>query len=329
MKARSFFQVSLWYTLAFALALLLPVLGIAWLVGNLTHPLVLLAASTVLIFAVPFGLVSGALNHEQSRVFRYVDEEEFLADLNVALSIQGFTLMYHSGATRAFHRRLQRLVVTSTPTDAEVVATPALLSTLRLPSVVYADARLLMLEGEYAHAVPMLEEVLRHKPHMGEAQQSLEEAYAHLDGTDAAYLTAAPVEHKRMLLLWLGANVLHHINRTLDHQPAVGVLMGDSHDQREWDVTRADVLWAMEVSVVAEQAHEAGKRGDFVSAIHLYKQALQQAPGCDLYLMSIGVGYHQLGERGKALDYLHRAAEISPDNARIRENLRLAEQAPA
>ena len=40
-----------------------------------------------------------------------------------------------------------------------------------------------------------------------------------------------------------------------------------------------------------------------------------------MFLMSIGAGYAKLKQKDKAVQYLEKAAQISPDNARILENL--------
>jgi hypothetical protein len=42
--------------------------------------------------------------------------------------------------------------------------------------------------------------------------------------------------------------------------------------------------------------------------------------------MSIGVGYVELGEKAKGIRYLERAAQISPGNTRIKDNLAKARQ---
>ncbi len=70
------------------------------------------------------------------------------------------------------------------------------------------------------------------------------------------------------------------------------------------------------------KAHAAShERGDQAASIHYYKEALRLASGCDLFLMSVGVSYALLYQYVKGLQYLARAAQISPSNRRIRGNL--------
>jgi predicted Zn-dependent protease len=56
-----------------------------------------------------------------------------------------------------------------------------------------------------------------------------------------------------------------------------------------------------------------------------YKKSLLLAPGGDLFLMSVGVCYVQLGEKERGIRFLKRAAQISPNNSRIQKNLQAAE----
>lgn len=60
--------------------------------------------------------------------------------------------------------------------------------------------------------------------------------------------------------------------------------------------------------------------------IKYFKQALLLAPGRDLFFMSIGVAYIQLGENERGIRFLERAANTSPKNGRIRKNLEAAYQ---
>jgi len=97
--------------------------------------------------------------------------------------------------------------------------------------------------------------------------------------------------------------------------------MGDSSSQREHEITQEDFHWAKQVEQVVNKAFAAGQRGNYKESIQYYKKALELAPGCDLFLMSIGTCYAQLGQKTKAIQYLERATQISPGNARIRDNL--------
>jgi tetratricopeptide (TPR) repeat protein len=93
---------------------------------------------------------------------------------------------------------------------------------------------------------------------------------------------------------------------------------GGAHDLQ---FTPEDLEWAKQVDGYAEKAQKAGQRGDQRAAIQHYRQALKLAPGCDLYLMSIGCCYANMGQTKIGIKYLERAAEISPNNARIHKNL--------
>ena len=82
-----------------------------------------------------------------------------------------------------------------------------------------------------------------------------------------------------------------------------------------------DFQWAKQVERTVDKAFSAGQRGSREESIRHYKKALELAPGCDLFLMSIGANYAQLRQKAKAIRYLERAGQISPGNARIRDNL--------
>jgi Flp pilus assembly protein TadD len=85
-----------------------------------------------------------------------------------------------------------------------------------------------------------------------------------------------------------------------------------------------DIRWAQEIEKVVDVAYTAGQEGRFEEALKYYRKALQMAPGGDLFLMSIGVCYIQLGDKARGIRFLERAAEISPKNGRIRKNLQAA-----
>lgn len=135
-------------------------------------------------------------------------------------------------------------------------------------------------------------------------------------------LPAEPITRERMDLLWMNPGGLRILKISL------GSGKGDLHvipdgrgGLRELLVTVEDVEWAERVNTIAERASSASRVGDFVQAIKHYREALASAPGCDLYLMSIGSCYAQLGDLHNAKLYLERAAKISPDNRRIQDNL--------
>ena len=87
------------------------------------------------------------------------------------------------------------------------------------------------------------------------------------------------------------------------------------------NVTKEDIDFAMELTPIVEKANAAAQLNNHSEAIKLYHEALKRAPGCDMYLMSIGCAYANMGELQKGLVYLERAAEISPRNERINRNL--------
>jgi tetratricopeptide (TPR) repeat protein len=133
---------------------------------------------------------------------------------------------------------------------------------------------------------------------------------------------------RQMDLLWMDRKELAALKASLG-KPDVAVSgpskNGGGRDPKQ-DVTFRDIAWAERVMAVAEQAAVASQQGDYARAIQLYRQALQQAPDCDLYLMSIGACYANMGKPSRGLPYLKRAAKISPDNARIQRNLATVRQ---
>jgi tetratricopeptide (TPR) repeat protein len=128
---------------------------------------------------------------------------------------------------------------------------------------------------------------------------------------------------QQMDLLWMDRSGLSILKASLGN-PNVAVVGSDDaggvRDQKK-EITVQDVEWAEKVMAIAEQASAASQRNDYAKAIQFYKQALEQAPECDLYLMSIGACYANLGKPREGLPYLERAAKINPNNARIQKNL--------
>jgi tetratricopeptide (TPR) repeat protein len=142
------------------------------------------------------------------------------------------------------------------------------------------------------------------------------------EGEDAVFLRATPIARKRMNLLWLDPPRLAQLERPLAQHRVITIVLGDSPaQQREHEITQEDFQWAKQVESIVDMGHAAGQGGDYGEAIRHYREALRMAPGCDLFLMSIGVCYAQLGDHARGLRYLERAAEISPDSDRIRDNL--------
>lgn len=138
---------------------------------------------------------------------------------------------------------------------------------------------------------------------------------------DAAFLQAEPISRKRMDLLWLDPPRLAQLGHQIAQHKVVTVTMGDKSNLRNHEITQEDFEWAKQVELTVDKAFALGQREKYREAIQQYKIALELAPGCDLFLMSIGVGYANLGQKAKAVQYLERAAQISPGNSRIRDNL--------
>lgn len=142
---------------------------------------------------------------------------------------------------------------------------------------------------------------------------------------DTAFLQAEPISRKRMDLLWLDPPRLAQLEQPLAQHKVITITMGStSSNVQDYEVTQEDFEWAKQIERVVDKAYLAGQRGNYKESIQHYKKALELAPGCDLFLMSIGTGYAQLGQKAKAIQYLERAAQISPGNSRIRDNLNKA-----
>ena len=152
----------------------------------------------------------------------------------------------------------------------------------------------------------------------------------------AAELGSAPLPRKRMNLLWVGKMQLQVFKAMAKggytniafvdlgsdvSAPAAELLQTIMRQISDGQVTAQDIEWAIRVDAIAGEAEDAFKRGDVLEAIERYRDALQEAPGCDVYLMSMGACYAELGALRDATRYYERAAEISPQNARIARNL--------
>ena len=138
---------------------------------------------------------------------------------------------------------------------------------------------------------------------------------------DSSFLQAEPISRKRMDLLWLDPPRLAQLESPLIQYKVITVTMGDSSNLRDHEFTLEDFEWAKQIEQTVDKAFAAGQRGNFRESIQHYQKALELAPGCDLFLMSIGVSYAQLGQKERAIRYLQRANQISPGNVRILENL--------
>ncbi len=152
----------------------------------------------------------------------------------------------------------------------------------------------------------------------------------------AADLSAAPLSRKRMNLLWVGPVQLELFKtmakgvyqtvavETLasdEPTPAADLVKAIAQQISAGQVTAEDIAWAIRVDAVAGEAEEAFKRGDVLEAIERYRDALQDAPGCDVYLMSMGTCHAELGALRDAVRYYERATQISPRNVQIARNL--------
>jgi tetratricopeptide (TPR) repeat protein len=124
-----------------------------------------------------------------------------------------------------------------------------------------------------------------------------------------------------MDLLWLDPPRLAQVEQPLIQHGVITVVIGDSSNLREHEITADDFQWAKQLERVVDSAFSAGQHGNHEESIRHYKSALERAPGCDLFLMSIGASYAHIGQKARAVRYLERAAQISPGNIRIRENL--------
>ena len=139
---------------------------------------------------------------------------------------------------------------------------------------------------------------------------------------DDAFLQAEPISRKRIDLLWLDLPRLTQLEQPLAKHKVITVTMGStSSNVQDYEIMQEDIEWAKKIEQIVNKAFVLGQRGNYSGSIQHYKKALQLAPGCDLFLMSIGTSYSQLGQKGKAIRYLERAAQISTGNTRIRENL--------
>ena len=142
------------------------------------------------------------------------------------------------------------------------------------------------------------------------------------DETDEAFIRATPISRARMDLLWLDPPHLAELEAPLAEHGRTTFRMETSGGARDHSITQSDYEWAKSVEAVVDKAYAAGQAGLYDVAIRCYKEALGLAPGCDLFLMSIGSCYAMLGNVGAGLSYLTRAAELDPDNGVISMNLR-------
>lgn len=139
-------------------------------------------------------------------------------------------------------------------------------------------------------------------------------------------LAANPIARNRMSLLWLEPNQLVTIEKELGGGQQATVVLGEEPNTREYTITREDLALARRVEPIIDKAYAAAQSGKYEDAIKYYQDALLHAPGCDLFLMSIGSLYARVGQKERGIEYLKRAAQISPDNQRIKNNLSAVER---
>ena len=140
------------------------------------------------------------------------------------------------------------------------------------------------------------------------------------DASDLALLRATPISRARMDLLWLDPPHLAALRRQVGADGRVTLAIEDGTETRSHTLTIADLDWAKRIEAIVDQGFAAGELGMYQDAIGFYREALALAPGCDLFLMSIGSALAMLGDLDAGAAFLARALEISPTNARIRGN---------
>jgi tetratricopeptide (TPR) repeat protein len=131
---------------------------------------------------------------------------------------------------------------------------------------------------------------------------------------DEEFVHAAPLAPSRRRLLWMDPAALNLLVNSF-------TVIHEGSQLIEVQYSEHDIQWAKRVNEYAVRAEQAGRASQFQQAIELYKAALRLAPGCDLYLMSVGCCYANLGDLRRGLNYLERANEISPGQKRITQNL--------
>jgi tetratricopeptide (TPR) repeat protein len=157
-----------------------------------------------------------------------------------------------------------------------------------------------------------------------------------------ADLAAAPLPRLRMDLLWIGASRLALLRKWFDRDPrataqaslepsmragANDLILTVIRGIRDGLIKVEDMDWAIEVDTIAGEAEAAYHRDDILAALERSRVALERAPGCDVYLLSIGSCYAALGALEKAIRYYERAAQISPQNEKIARNLAATREA--
>ncbi len=172
-------------------------------------------------------------------------------------------------------------------------------------------------------AIHHYQAILRLSPGDSKATERLKMAEREKD-EDELYLRAAPLDPARRRLLWMDPATLG-----LFSSPNTLTLIQEGNRVIQATFSPQDIEWARRINEYAVKAEQAGRANKHQEAIELYKTALIVAPGCDLYLMSIGCCYANIGNLRRALKYLERANEISPGEERIKQNLQGVRRAAA
>ena len=118
------------------------------------------------------------------------------------------------------------------------------------------------------------------------------------DARERRIVARRPIPRERMKLLYTSSSLLRGAD---EGRLSIGV------DGTSRNYSRRDVAWALRVTELAARAEKASDS----EAIHLYFRALELAPGCDLYLINVGLRYAGMGNSDKGLFFLRRAAEIT------------------
>lgn len=162
--------------------------------------------------------------------------------------------------------------------------------------------------------------ILRLSPGDSQASERVKMA-EHENDEDELYLGAAPLDPARCRLLWMDPATFA--------APNARTMVQVGNHLIEAVFSPQDIEWARAVSEYAVKAEQAGRAHRHQEAVEFYRKALKLAPGCDLYLMSIGCCYANMGNVRRGLRYLERAYEISPNEERIKRNLLGVRQAAA
>jgi len=285
MKPRGFLESSIRSarTIAF---IILPLMflcwWLAWGLEDLRNSAIIISIIFAASFVLIFGVFGGVLDQEVKRDVNFLDRAGFMSDLEYSLSSLGFASSNSEGTYAQYKHRAQRVLVKIEDSLAILISTNGVLNSLKFP---YTNALLLIKDQKFEEAIPLLEEVAEKRPELKPAQATLQEIYAKVDGDDSQYLKAQPISKKLMYLLWLAGDSrkLQEIIRYLEQNETVLVVMGDSSTQKEWEITRGDLKFALEVRPIELRAYALGQSGKYIQSLRYYKQALKLAPGCDLY----------------------------------------------